>query len=275
MAAPPNYVGIKTGDEYIWTAKLNAENINATGVSLFGETNWTMIYSTLSEYWTNETGEPFSFLGGAALKIVFTNVSDEITVGFPTPTAKGSGIYFDMFVKYNASGDYEMVTNSSSSLEFNSPMSYLLDPSIINSSLWMWFFNYPFVTSKGLDYDQITTWLQAEITADPMLNTNMTVAKDGKGFKITVKGEYLEYLLYSEIGPPPYPIGTLDDMEATVHWNDKGVLKDGKVFYGGLEFASFQLGGGLIPGYEISIIIGITGASVIGIIYLMRKKKLY
>ncbi|MFX0174869.1 MAG: hypothetical protein ACFE85_01410 [Candidatus Hodarchaeota archaeon] len=273
MAAPPNYVGVRTGDEYVWTPSLNAENINATGVALFGQANWTLLYSMLSEYWFNETGESFSSLAGAALKVKFTNVSDEIDLGYPTPGTKASGIYYDMFVRYNASGSFEMVTNSSYNLENNLPMGYLLDPSIINSSLWTFFFNYPFVTSKGLDYGNIATWWQAMITADPMLNTNMTVAEDGKGFKLTAKGEFLEYLLIMIMGPPPFPLGTLEDMEATVHWNDKGVLNDGQLFYGGLEIASFQLGGGIIPGYELSIVIGITGASVIGLIYVMKKKK--
>ena len=44
VAAPPSYVGVKNGDQFIWRASVNPTNLNLTAIALFGLENWTFMY---------------------------------------------------------------------------------------------------------------------------------------------------------------------------------------------------------------------------------------
>jgi len=80
MAAPPSFIGVATGDEYLWVPTINMANVNTTGIALFGEENWTIAYDMLSELYENETGMDLGSFVGVGIKVAVKNVSDVITV---------------------------------------------------------------------------------------------------------------------------------------------------------------------------------------------------
>ena len=101
VAAPPSYVGVKKGDEFIWRADLNMVNINTTAIALVGEDNWTLLYESFLEFYENMTGMEFDFFKGAGIKVVMTNVTDEMPYPWDTEFDVG-GLYFDQYMSYAA-----------------------------------------------------------------------------------------------------------------------------------------------------------------------------
>lgn len=127
VAAPPSYVGVKKGDEFIWRANLNMANINTTAIALVGEDNWTYMYNYFLEFFENSTGMEFDFLAGAGIKAVIQNVTDEM----PHPWNPGfniSGLYFDFYIAY-AANNWTLVSEAAN---YTDPMIFLFDPSTLN-----------------------------------------------------------------------------------------------------------------------------------------------
>jgi len=270
VAAPPSYVGVKNGDELVWTASLNMANLNTTGSALIGADNWTFIYEYFLEYFENNTGMEFDGFVGAGMKAVMKNVTDEMPHPFYTGFS-GSGLYFDYYVAY-AANNWTLLTAAAN---MTSPMIFLIDPSGLNESTIMYGISgMPLVMSIGYNYALFAETYQTMIEATPALNGNISIQVHGNGFKITLKAVYLE-LMFDQLGAP-FEIGTLSDAVLTCRWNSNGVFDYGSVAYGGVTLATAQLvpSDALIPGYEIVTILGVSIVTIISIIYIKRKKNM-
>jgi hypothetical protein len=68
--------------------------------------------------------------------------------------------------------------------------------------------------------------------------------------------------------------GNLDAIQMEVDWNADGVLSQAVIKADGIVIASLTLVGseGEIPGFEVPIILGITGFTIIAIILYGKKK---
>ncbi len=270
VAAPPSYVGVKNGDEFIWTASLNVVNLNSTGSLLFGAAEWTYMYEYFLDYFKNTTHMDFDFLAGAGMKAVMVNVSDVIP--HPYLPFSGSGLYFDFYTA-SAANNW---TLRSAAANMTYPMIFLIDPSSLNESTVLNVFSgTPLIMPVGFNYTMLAKGFQTMIATIPRLDGNMTVEVLGNGLKITMKQLYIEWMVNITMGPTE--LGTLSDVVMTARWNSIGVFDYGSVAYGGLTLATAQLmptDEGLIPGYEIVTILGISIVTIIAIIYIKRKKNI-
>jgi len=263
IAAPPSYIGVATGDEYLWVPTVNMANVNTTGIALFGQENWTIAYDMLSELYKNETGMDLGSFVGAGIKIAVKNVSDEITVA---PGIFASELTIDVSVSAGLD-NWTMVVNNT--------MIPIYDPNSLNETTIMaGFSGIPLIMAKGFNYSMFTNFMSSEITADPYLNGNITVQTQGVGFKITLKATYLR-LMFNSSGAP-FDVGSLGDAVFNVRWNSNGVFEYGSLEYGGLTIASIQLvaSDDSIPGFEIATITGVSIVTVLAIIYIKRKKNI-
>lgn len=270
VAAPPSYVGVKNGDEFIWTASLNIANLNATGLAVFGVENWTIMYEHFLDYFENSTGMQFDFFAGAGMKIVMKNVSDVIP--HPSfPDTFGSGLYFDYYMAY-AANNWTLLTAAAN---MTSPMIYVIDPSPLNESTISYALSnsLPIIMPIGLNYGMLATSFQTAIDAVPRLAGNMTVQVQGNGLKFTFKPAFLEWMINTTA--LAFEFGPLSDAVMTCRWNSDGVFEYGSVTYGGLTIATAQLvPPDAIPGYEIVTIIGVSIVTILAVIYIKRKKNI-
>jgi hypothetical protein len=268
-AASPSYVGIKKGDQYIWRASLNMANINATAIALLGEANWTFAYDMLMEQYKNATGMDFTGLSGAGVKVVVTNVTDEIPV---TPYLNAVGLSFDLYTSA-ANNNWTMQVNSTG---MSSPMGYIVDPTMLNVSTITYGLlgaDIPFFTPIGLNFTMLAQTIQTAIDSSNYTAGNFTAEAQGTGLKFTMLGTYLDYLVNSS-GEVPFNITGLGDVVATVKWNSNGVFERGTVAYNGLTLVTAYLEAGTtsIPGYELPILAVAGGSAIIAIIYIHKKK---
>ena len=270
VAAPPSYVGVKNGDEFIWTASLNVANLNTTGALIFGAAEWTFMYEYFLEYFKNTTHMDFDFFAGAGMKAVMKNVSDVIPHPY-IPEFSGSGLYFDYYLAYSAN-NWTLVTEAAN---MTSPMIFLIDPSTLNESTITYALSgMPLIMPIGFDYSMLATSYQAMVNTIPRLDGNVTIQVQGNGLKMTFKPLYLEWMLNMTMGPTE--IEFLSDAVMTCRWNSIGVFDYGSVAYGGLTLATAQLvpADEIIPGYEIVTILGVSIVTIIAIIYIKRKKNM-
>lgn len=269
VAAPPGYVGVKKGETYIWRANLNMANLNNTAKDLFGADNWTLMYEMFMEYFENITGTEFDFLKGAGIKVVLTNVTDEM----PHPWMTGfdaSGISFDEYVSY-AANNWTLVYNSTM---YPEPLIWLFDPNDLNeSTIMMGMSGTPLIMSKGFNYAMFVSEYQSIIASNPYTSGNITITVQGNGFKIVYKAAILEYLFEGA----PFEVGTMKDAEVTCRWNSNGVLDKATLKYDGVELATAYLETEevvWIPGYELVTILGVSLVTFIALVYTIKKKKI-
>ena len=263
MAAPPSYIGVATGDEFVWVPTVNMVNVNTTGILLFGEENWTIAYDMILELYKNSTGMDFGSFSGAGIKLVVKDVSDEVTVA---PGIFASALTIDIHTSAGLN-NWTLVAN-------NTVMG-IYDPNSLNESTAMAALSgIPLIMAKGFNYSMITNALNTLIAADPSLNGNLTVQAQEIGFKITLLSNFLEAAFNSS--GVTFDVGTLGDVIFNLKWNSNGVFEEGSLVYGGLTIASILLipSDDLIPGFEIAIIIGVSIVTILSIIYIKRKKNI-
>lgn len=262
-AAPPSYIGVATGDIYTWVPSINMASVNATGIALFGEGNWTIAYSMLSELYKNSTGMDLGAFVGMGLRVTLKNVSDEITVA---PGIYASAVTMD--VEYSAGlNNWTMLVNNT--------MTGIFDPNSLNeTTIISAFSGLPFIMAKGFNYTMATNALNTIIAANPYTAGNVTIQTQGNGHKITLLASYLEAAFNSS--GSPFNLGSLGNAVFNVRWNSMGVFEYGELVYGGLTIASIQLvtSDESIPGFEIVTIIGVSIVTIIVSIYIKRKKNL-
>ena len=261
MAAPPSYIGVVTGDEFVWVPTLNMANVNTTMIGLIGEENWTIAYDMILELYTNGTGMDFSSFSGAGIKLLVKSVSDQITVA---PGIFASDLTVDIHVSAGQN-NWTLVANNT--------MIQIYDPNSLNETTIMaGFGGVPLIMAKGFNYTMFVNYVDTMITADPYMNGNITIQTEGRGFKFTLKAAYLE----SSINMTEMPFNfTLGDVDFIVRWNGNGVFEYASIDYGGLTIVSIQLiPSDLIPGFEIVTIIGVSITTIIAIVYIKRKKNI-
>jgi len=263
MAAPPSYVGVATGDEFVWVPTVNMANINTTGIALFGEDNWTIAYNMILELYENSTGMDFGSFSGAGIKVLVIDVSDEITVA---PGIFASALTIDIHTSAGLN-NWTLVAN-------NTVMG-IYDPNSLNETTAMAALSgIPLIMAKGFNYSMITNAFNTMIAADPSLNGNLTVQAQEIGFKITLLSNFLEAAFNSS--GVTFDVGTIGDVIFNLKWNSNGVFEEGSLVYGGQTIASILLvpSDGLIPAFEIAIIIGVSIVTILSIIYIKRKKNI-
>ena len=262
MAAPPSYVGVVTGDEFLWVPSLNMANVNTTAIAMIGEENWTIVYDMLMELYKNDTGMDFDFFSGAGVKVVVKNVSDEITFG---SGIFGSNLTMDIYTSPGMN-NWTSVANNTATM--------IYDPNSLNeTTIMVGFGGLPLIMAKGFNYTMFTNYISTMIAADPYLNGNITVQTQGLGFKITLLSAYLEASINMSSVPFNF---TLGDVAFNARWNGNGVFEYGSLDYGGLTIVSIQLvtTDEMIPGFEIVTIIGVSITTIIAIVYIKRKKNI-
>jgi hypothetical protein len=269
-AASPSYVGVKKGDEFIWRASLNMANINATAIALIGEANWTYGYNMLMGLYKNETGMDFTGLLGAGVKVVVTNVTNEIPV---ESYLNATGLKFDIYTS-GGNNNWTMEVNSTG---MSSPMGYLVNPTMLNASTIIYGLigtEIPFFTPVGLNFTMLADHIQTGIDSKPSTEGNFTAEAQGTGLKFTIFGTFLDYLVNSS-GEVPFNITGLGDVVATVKWNSNGVFERGIVAYNGLTLVTAYLETSpttSIPGYELPILAMAGGSAIIALVYIYKKK---
>ena len=263
MAAPPSYIGVATGDAFVWVPTVNMVNVNTTGIALFGVDNWTLAYDMILELYKNNTGMDFGSFSGAGVKLGVKNVSDEITVA---PGIFASTLTIDIHISAGLD-NWTLVANNT--------VVPIYDPNSLNETTAMAALSgIPLIMAKGFNYSMLTNTLSTMIAADPYLNGNITVQAQGIGFKVTLLSNFLE-AAFNSTGAP-FDVGTLGDVVFNLKWNSNGVFEEGSLVYGGLTIASILLvpSDDLIPGFEITTIIGVSIVTILSIIYIKRKKNI-
>jgi len=263
FAAPPSYVGVQGGQQYIWVPSLNFANINATAISLVGEENWTLAYDMLEELFENETGMDFSLIGGTGLRMTIHNVTDELI----DSGIRYSGIWFNMDLAMSAD-NWTRVVNATDS---SSPMLRIINPADINETTFMYVFMSPSFMPIGINFDFIVEGLTNYTNSSPYTAGNFTFAKSGNGISVTIKGDYLEMALNET--DAPFNVTDLADVVGTIRWNSLGVLEYASISYGGLVLASASLQTELqIPGFTLPLVIGISVCTLMALTVIVKKR---
>jgi hypothetical protein len=264
--ADPSYVGINIDDTYIWAASANMENINTTAINLMGEENWTMAYNMLDEMVFNLTGMEIGNFLGVGIKADITNITEEIQL---MPDVKGVAVFSNLSIATEPNVWIEVMNSSY-------PMTYILDPTNISDSNYFYHLmagGPPLFTAKGLDYNQIANWMSANITGQAPFYDNITITGLSNGFQVSILGDFLKWSI-NQSGVPTEFLPDLDDIVCTARWNENGVFSYASVEYAGLALITIQLiAEGEIPGFIISVTLGISSVALIGIIYVIRKRK--
>ncbi|MFW9865476.1 MAG: hypothetical protein ACFFEN_05190 [Candidatus Thorarchaeota archaeon] len=269
-AQVPSYVGVNTGDTYIYAATADMNAVNTTMEGLIGAANWSLVYSMLDEMVYNMTSYQYHIgdLLGLGLKLDVTNMTEEQpTWGAGTP---GVGLYLNISVAYEPN-EWTLMLNQTWP-EF--PMIWLFDPAYIGQQTWHYYLSYGyFFHPKGLNYNQLATWMALNFTMmPPMSPPNMTISSLGNGLRFTFLGSFLEDMIAA-----PFPIaGGISDVVIDAKWNSNGVFYYASLAYGGLTLATIQLvagGANEIPGFVISLVLGTMATAMICAIYIIKKKK--
>jgi len=262
-AAPPSYVGVKAGEQYVWSPSINFANINATAISLVGEDNWTLAYNMLEELLYNETGMDFSLIGGAGLRLTIHNVTDELT----DSGIRFSGVWFNVDVAMSANNWTRLVNAT----DVSSPMSRIINPADLNETTFMYAFMSPVFLPIGIDFDLVVEGFNNFTDSNPYTAGNYTFSRNGNGFSVTIKGDYLELML-NETGAP-FNVTDLADVVGTIRWNSLGVLEYASISYGGLILATASLQTEFqIPGFTIPLVIGFSACTLIALTVVIKKK---
>lgn len=242
-AVPPNYIGVQVGEEYTWTIRVNYAGY-AQYITDLGETvppELTM-FETMPEIQT---------------KGIITEVSDEIP-GFSYNYA-----LINMSAHMNVPGVGWMqmgylnvlVLPDTSLNYFNDTLTAMMTEMLPFGSV-MPFIIVPYNLNWTLAVDGLNAALE------PFLGsaTGITIEEYGRGFRVSV---------------PAQNIGGYDmqKMDFMAQWNSKGVFAQGEMLYEGVSVMSANIPQDEIPGFDITILLGMLGAATLGVIYYIKKKK--
>lgn len=269
--AQPSYVGVKTGDTYTWAVTDYIDEFNDS---------YSYIYEILDGLLNVITGYNISEWIGSAYRVKITNMTDEMLTWGGIP---GVGIYTNIYVKTDTTS-WSLVHSDSWP---SSPMMWIYNPVNLNETNWDWYFPFfrPYFTPAvfiplGIDFTQVAPYLANNLVSKyPFFPANTTVVAlpvppDGSslGLEFTISGPYLDYLR----GVSP---GTSLYVELTMSWwsTEIGISSGISYRYGhrseGLLFKMrFASEGGGIPGYALSIILGIGAVGIVSLIYVIRSK---
>ncbi|MHA1913814.1 MAG: hypothetical protein ACW986_06435 [Promethearchaeota archaeon] len=266
QAQTPSYVGIDADDSYVWLTTVNMASVNTTMNGLIGADNWSMVYDMLNEMAVNASGYEISDYLGAGIKADISSITPE---GILFPGTNGVAVYANISVAYEID-NWVLIANDSN------PIFMIADPAGLNETTFMYYLfpmGPPLFLAKGINFNQVATWISAGLTGMPPLYNNITITGVGDGFRFTILGDFLEDMASGS--GAPFPIPTLGNIVATVRWNANGVLSLATLAYDGLTLVTLQLIGNLeeIPGYMLPILLGASIIGLIGTISIVKRKK--
>ncbi|MFX0027876.1 MAG: hypothetical protein ACFE8B_01585 [Candidatus Hermodarchaeota archaeon] len=247
-AAPPDYIGVQVGEEYIWTLGVNVDGYAAMitdmgetvppDISMF-ETMPSIQMKGVIEYISDE-------ISGVVYDYVIINISIYMNVpGYGWQSPMPPGEYLPVFVLSNATSNY-----------FNDTMNALETESTPYG------FAFPFmIVPHNLNWTEAANGLNDLVDMLTGGSTGETIEQNGNGFKVTIPSQMINGSLMQE-------------MEVTAQWNSKGVFGQGAMKYGGTNVITINAPSSEeIPGFDVLILIGIVGLSTAGIIYYVKRKK--
>jgi len=247
-AAPPDYIGVQVGEEYIWTLGINVDGYSTMitdmggtvppDISMF-ETMPSIQMKGVIEYISDEyTGVVYDY--------VIINISLYMNVpGYGWQQYPEPGMELPIFVLNNATANYFNDTMNAMETEttpYGFAMPFVIVPHNLN---W---------TIQAAGLNEIIDFFSGGTTGEVIEATE-------NGFKITIPSQMINGSLMQE-------------MQFTAYWNDKGVFGQGGLKYGGTNVLTINAPESEeIPGFDLVILIGVIGLSTSGIIYYIKKKK--
>jgi len=207
------------------------------------------------------------------MKANIKNFTDEMEY---YPGIDGVGVFAELNVSYQPDV-WVMLADG-----ISYPTFMIQDPTGINESNYYYLAQMPLFLPLGLNFGQIASWINSDITGLEPIYNNVTVTGLSNGLRATVLGSFLEWLLV--FSGAPFSIPTLSNVVVEVTWNEKGVFSSASLAYGGLTLVTSELleeeeeeipetpEPSEIPGYKIPIILGISSVALIAIIYHLKRK---
>ncbi len=263
--AAPSYVGLNIGDSFHWNGTVYVDNINSTAIDILGEANWTLIYNMLDP--ESLTGFDIGSLLNGEMEVTIINITDEMPMGLEF---SGVGLYVDLSVSYLPSVWLPILNNTM----YPYPTFYIVDPADFTAQNYFYVFSSPYglFLPVGTNYGQIATWANANLTSLAPIYNNATISGLTDGFQITILGSNLDNMVSTLA--IPFSLSSLSDIVFTIRWNANGVLSSALLTYGGLTLVSIALEStSEIPGFNIPLFLGGISTAVVGLIYIMKRKK--
>ncbi|MFX0039599.1 MAG: hypothetical protein ACFFCY_01835 [Promethearchaeota archaeon] len=248
-ALPPDYIGVQVGEEYTWTFSMNPTTIAQFGadtgqnITMSGFESMTSIQFKGAVSWISDEIFNASYSYVIVNLTIYMNVPGMGWIEYPEP---GAAEPLPVFVLSNETSNYFNETiNAMNLVTLEPPISFALPFIIVPHNL------------NWTDAIQGLSGLLIGITGGM---TGATIEVWGNGFKMTVPEQLVNGSLVRQT-------------EYIAQWNDKGVFAQGKILYGGATMMAINAAEGEIPGYEITILIGVFGVSTLGLVYYKKKKK--
>ena len=244
--AAPDYIGVQVGEEYIWTFSINPSTISQFAADTNQDINLTGFETMPSLQFKGKV----SWISEEILNASYSYAIVNLTIYMNVP---GMG-----WMEYPGIGALPVfVLSNETSNYFNATMTAMeiitFEPPII--------FALPFmIVPHNLNWTDAIQGLADLLIGFTGGMTGSSIEEWGNGFKMTIPEQLVNDSLVRQT-------------EFIAQWNDKGVFSKGQVLYGGATMMSVNVQEGEIPGYEITILIGVLGVSSLGLIYYRKKKK--
>lgn len=257
VAAPPAYVGVSVGETYKWKVGIHYAGLSA----LFTDMGAGTLPPELSMYETM----PINLIAEVAAvsdennisSYYYANVSLTISMEIPGTTTvpmMPPGMYLVNIVLDNNTVDYIYGTMAI--------VSYFMG---LNPYDPIFAF---LIVAKNVNWTYIANDINFVLNMDPYM-PNGTATAHASGITVNIDSQ-----LFDPDGGGPAPAVLLDPIEVYANYRANGVLERAHLKYGGALAGSLgPTAGGEIPGYEIPLVLGITGAVTIGMIIYIRKKR--
>lgn len=239
VAATPSYIGINEGDEYTWSISWDSD--------------------TLREFLTDIGDEPeeadeFLETESINIKLTIDRISDEKT------TTEGL-----TYVEVKATptlGFIELEDSLYVWILKNDTTEYMASLGALMSGAEEGIIPGLFVATD-LDWTAAASEFQGYIDLRAT-DIDMTMTAYSNGLKLIIPA-----FTFEEEGKEI----SLKAVEGEIKYNADGVLESAQAKYDGKVMVTVQLGG-VIPGYEIPVLLGFSACGIVGLVVLVRKKKL-
>ncbi|MHA1492158.1 MAG: Loki-CTERM sorting domain-containing protein [Promethearchaeota archaeon] len=237
VAATPSYIGINEGDEYTWSISWDSD--------------------TLQEFLTDIGQEPeeadqFIETESISVKLTINRISEE-------KTAEGL-----TYVEVKATptiGFAELEDSMYVWILKNDTAEYMASLGALMSGAEEGIIPGLFVPTD-LDWNAAASEFQGYIDLRAT-DVDMTMTAYSNGLKLIIPA-----FTFEEEGKEI----SLKAVEGEIKYNVDGVLESAQAKYDGKVMATIQLGG-VIPGYEIPVLLGFSACGIISLVVLIRKKK--
>ena len=249
MAIPPDYIGVQVGEEYTWTFRVNVNTFTeyATDMGQTVPAEISMFETMSSVQLKGIVASISDEIPGISYDYVIINLSLYMNVpGYGWMDFQDFGEYLPVFVLSNETSNY-----------FNSTMN-AMETEMLPPPIG---FALPFlIVPHNLNWTDAVQGLNDVVQDFTGGVTGLALEEFGNGFKITIPTQVING-------------STMQQMDFIAQWNDKGVFGQGQMLYGGATMMSINVPESEIPGYEITILLGVLGVSTLGLFYYIKKRK--